>query len=71
MVTNEIDPRDCRPRINVNDYFELRSWAKRFKVTSGDVRRAVARVGDHPADVEAHLELARPTAAASPADDAC
>jgi hypothetical protein len=39
------------------DYFELRSWAKRYGVTAGDVRRAVARVGDQPEDVEAFLQF--------------
>jgi hypothetical protein len=59
MIIDEIDLRTCRPWINVSDYFELRSWAKRFGVTAGAVRRAVARVGDRPKDVEAFLEMER------------
>ncbi len=59
MITHQADPRIHRPRIDVQDYFELRSWAKRFGVTAGDVRRAVARVGDVPKDVESYLEFER------------
>ncbi len=55
MLSNQPDPRDQAPRIDVNDYFELRSWAKRYGVTPGEVRRAVARVGDRAEDVEADL----------------
>ncbi|MBW8759415.1 MAG: DUF3606 domain-containing protein [Burkholderiales bacterium] len=57
MTTSEHDVRECRPRIDVNDYFDLRSWAKRFGVTAGEVRQAIARVGDHPADVERYLRF--------------
>lgn len=57
MTTREYDVRECRPRIDVNDYFDLRSWAKRFGVTAGEVRQAIARVGDHPADVEYYLRF--------------
>ena len=63
MIANEIDRCAYRPHIDVNDYFELRSWAKRFGVTAGDVRRAVTRVGDVPKDVETYLEFARANAA--------
>ena len=55
MFSNQPDPRDHGSRIDVNDYFDLRSWAKRYGVTPGEVRRAVARVGDRAEDVEAHL----------------
>ena len=57
MSTGQIDVREFRPRIDVTDYFDLRSWAKRFGVTPADVRQAVARVGDHPADVEHDLRF--------------
>jgi hypothetical protein len=66
MIANEIDRRADQPRIDVNDYFELRSWAKRFGVTAGDVRRAVTRVGDVPKDVQTYLEFERSGAAAKP-----
>ena len=59
-MSNQTDRCDDGPRIDVNDYFDLRSWAKRFGVTAGEVRRAVSRVGDRPQDVEAYL--ARPHA---------
>jgi hypothetical protein len=64
MNTNEVDPCTLRPTIDVQDYFELRGWAKRFGVTAGDVRRAVKRVGDSPKDVESYLEFERLAAAA-------
>ena len=70
MVTDQVDPRDHRPRINVNDYFDLRHWAKRFGVTAGEGRRAAACVGDHPKDVETYLEFTRSTAAAEVEDRA-
>jgi hypothetical protein len=42
-------------RIAVEDYFDLRAWAKEFGVTPGDVRRAVSIVGNAAADVEAYF----------------
>ena len=58
MLSKEVEARELRPRIIVDDYFDLRSWAKRFGVTPADVRRAVAQVGDHPGDVESYLKVA-------------
>jgi len=55
MINNQSDLRDHGPRIDVADYFELRSWAKRFGVTAGEVRRAVAKVGNRARDVENYL----------------
>jgi hypothetical protein len=63
MVTEKIEQRDYRAYVNVSDYFELRRWAKRFGVTAGEVRRAVASVGDRPEDVENYLEFTSLTAA--------
>ena len=57
MNSSEFDVREFRPRIDVSDYFELRGWAKRFGVTAGEVRRAGARVGDHPTQVEHYLRF--------------
>lgn len=70
MIANESDRHAHRPRIDVNDYFELRGWAKRFGVTAGDVRRAVTRVGDAPKDVETYLEFERSNATAEPPGNA-
>ncbi len=64
MISSELDRNAYRPRIDVNDYFDLRSWAKRFGVTAGDVRRAVQHVGDVPKDVETYLEFERSNAGA-------
>ena len=64
MSMNQPDPRDQGPRIDVNDYFDLRSWAKRYGVTAGEVRRAIARVGNRPKDVEAHLGVRHSTSEA-------
>ncbi|MFL6696160.1 MAG: DUF3606 domain-containing protein [Vitreoscilla sp.] len=57
MFSNQSPLREPAPRIDVKDYFDLRSWAKRYGVTPGDVRRAVACVGDRAEDVEAHLAV--------------
>ena len=65
MITHQAAPRIHRERVDVQDYFELRSWAKRFGVTAGEVRRAVARVGNVPKDVESYLESERLGAGAS------
>ena len=65
MITHQADPRIHRQRVDVQDYFELRSWAKRFGVTAGEVRRAVARVGNVPKDVESYLASERLGAGAS------
>ena len=59
MISNQSDLRDDGPRIDLADYFELRSWAKRFGVTAGEVRRAVAKVGNRARDVENYLAFER------------
>ena len=68
MADHVIEAHAHYARIDVNDYFELRSWAKRFGVTAGEVRRAVSAVGDRAADVETRLKLGRPARAASEDD---
>jgi hypothetical protein len=55
MINSQSNPGDDGPRIDVTDYFELRSWAKRLGVTPAEVRRAVVRVGDRAKDVETYL----------------
>jgi hypothetical protein len=57
MTSTQTDLRDDGPRIDVADYFELRSWAKRYGVTAGEVRRAVAKVGNRARDVENWLSF--------------
>jgi len=42
-------------RINVNEAYELRDWAKRLDVTQQDLKRAVREVGDSAAKVKQHL----------------
>ena len=59
MISKQTDLRDDGPRIDLSDYFELRSWAKRFGVTAGEVRRAVAKVGNRAKDVEIYLAFER------------
>jgi hypothetical protein len=59
MISNQTDLRDDGPRIDLSDYFELRSWAKRFGVTAGEVRRAVGKVGNRAKDVEIYLAFER------------
>ncbi|CAM5796886.1 DUF3606 domain-containing protein [Rhizobacter fulvus] len=45
-----------RTRININQDYELQDWAKKFNVTSDQIREAVKAVGDSAADVEMHLK---------------
>jgi hypothetical protein len=44
-----------RDRVNVNEPWELRDWARHFGVTEDDVRRAVRVVGVMARDVARHL----------------
>jgi hypothetical protein len=55
MTSHDTEQCDGGPRIDLDDYFDLRSWAKRYGVTAGEVRRAVAKVGNRAVDVEAWL----------------
>ncbi|CAN5806217.1 hypothetical protein BH11PSE8_BH11PSE8_21930 [soil metagenome] len=41
-------------RIDVNEDYELREWAKKFDTTPEQIREAVKEVGDRAADVEMH-----------------
>jgi hypothetical protein len=43
-------------RINVNEAYEVRDWAKKFKVTEDELKVAVKRVGDQAAAVEKYLK---------------
>jgi predicted DNA-binding protein YlxM (UPF0122 family) len=45
-----------RRRINVNEDYELRDWAKKFNVTPDALRAAVKAVGDQAEKVEEHLK---------------
>ena len=69
MVHHEVDARLEDAHIDVSDYFDLRSWAKRFGVTAGEVRRAVSAVGDRAADVEARLQRGSPPVDARRSDN--
>lgn len=44
-------------RINVNDTFELKYWAKKFGVTPNELKSAVKAVGDSPSAVHRRLEI--------------
>lgn len=48
-----------RQRINLNEDYELRDWAKKFGVTTDELRKAVARVGDRADEVERFLSTAK------------
>jgi hypothetical protein len=50
-------PQDAQ-RINVNEDYELRSWAAKFGVTHDQLKAAVAKVGPMANDVEKELKLA-------------
>ena len=45
-----------RTRINVNQDYELRDWAKKFGVSEEELKKAVQAVGTVAADVEKHLK---------------
>jgi hypothetical protein len=51
-----------RSRINVNQDYEVRDWAKRFGVSPDALKKAVQAVGDRADQVEAHLKGSRPNA---------
>ena len=48
-----------RARINVNEDYEVRDWAKKFGVTADELRDAVAVAGTWADDVEAQLNASR------------
>jgi len=45
-----------RTRINVNEPYELRDWAKKFGVSPEQVKAAVQKVGDQADAVERQLK---------------
>lgn len=45
-----------RQRISLSDDYEVRDWARKFGVTSEQLKAAVAAVGNQAAAVEAHLK---------------
>jgi hypothetical protein len=46
-----------RTRIDVNQDYELRDWAKKFGVTPQQLKEAVQAVGTKAADVEKRLKV--------------
>ncbi|MBK1613056.1 DUF3606 domain-containing protein [Rubrivivax gelatinosus] len=54
-----------RDRINVNEDFELRDWAKKFDVSPEQIKEAVGAVGDRADAVEMHLKGSRASSNAS------
>lgn len=46
-----------RDRINVNEDYEVRDWAKSLGVSEDELRSAVAKAGPMVKDVKAHLQL--------------
>ena len=44
-----------RDRINMNEEYEVRDWAKKFGVSEEQLRQAVKAVGDRPDKVRQHL----------------
>lgn len=47
--------RPDRDRINVNEDYELRDWARKFGVSAEELKRAVQQVGDRADAVRQHL----------------
>ena len=54
-----------RDRINVNQLYELRDWAKKFNATPEQIKEAVQAVGDRADKVEMHLKGSRSSSIAS------
>ena len=54
-----------RERINVNQPYELRDWAKKFNATPEQIKEAVQAVGDRADKVEMHLKGSRSSSNAS------
>jgi hypothetical protein len=50
-----------RDRINVNEDYEVRQWAKKFDATPQQIKEAVQAVGDRADKVEMHLKGSRST----------
>jgi len=48
-----------RNRINVNEDYELRDWAKKFDASPEQIKDAVRAVGDRADQVEMHLKGSR------------
>lgn len=48
-------PQDAQ-RVNVNEDYELRDWAKRFGVSKEQLKKAVEKVGPMAKDVERELQ---------------
>jgi len=44
-----------RDRINMNEEYEVRNWAKKFGVSEEQLRQAVSAVGDRVDKVRQHL----------------
>lgn len=45
-----------RDKINVNEDYELRDWAKKFGVSKEELKKAVQSVGNSAAAVRKHLD---------------
>lgn len=54
-----------RNRINVNQDYEVRDWARRFDASPQQIREAVEAVGDRADKVEMHLKGSRASSNAS------
>jgi hypothetical protein len=48
-----------RLRINLNEYYEVQDWSKKFNVSENELRDAVKKVGNKAADVEEYLNSGR------------
>ncbi len=57
-------------RIDVDDEQSLQTWAKKFDVTTDQIREAVEAAGDQAPDVEMHLKGSRSTTNSEKVDQA-
>lgn len=52
--TNKGEPD--RSRINTNEDYEVKYWARKFGVTATELKKAVKYAGTKPEDVAAYLQ---------------
>ena len=49
-----------RQRISITEEYELQDWAKKFRVSTDELKNAVRKVGENPKDVEEYFKKNKP-----------
>lgn len=45
-----------RDRVNIHEEYELREWAKKFDVTTNELKKAVEAVGTSAASIQEYMK---------------